>query len=122
MPSLKEAERITGTGDPGGIAACLHARGVRTVVVKLGDKGCFVQSAGRPGFLVDAFPTDVVDTTGAGDSFVAGFLTGVLRKWDLKECATFACAVAALNIRRVGATAGIPTYDEARRFMQQRKG
>ncbi len=122
MPSIKEAEQIAGTREPAGIAARLQDRGVQTVVIKLGEKGCYVKHAADPAFTVDAFPTEVVDTTGAGDSFVAGFLTGVLKKWELRKCAAFACAVAAMNIRKVGATAGIPTFDEARTFMQQRKG
>jgi sugar/nucleoside kinase (ribokinase family) len=53
---------------------------------------------------------------------VAGFLTGILRKWDMRKSAAFACAVAALNIRKVGATAGIPTFDEARNFMESNGG
>jgi sugar/nucleoside kinase (ribokinase family) len=122
MPSIHEAEKIAGTSDPREIAGFLQARGVRTVVVKLGERGCYVKPLQEPGFMVPAVPTQVVDTTGAGDSFVAGFLTGLLRKWDLKKSAAFACAVAALNIRKVGATAGIPTFDEARDFMESNGG
>jgi sugar/nucleoside kinase (ribokinase family) len=122
MPSIREAERIAGTGVPEDIAAFLQEKGVRTAVIKLGEKGCYVKNGAEPGFYSDAFPTRVVDTTGAGDSFVAGFLTGVLEDWDVKSCAAFACAVAAMNIRAVGATAGIPTFEEARQFMQARKG
>ncbi len=118
LPSIAEAEKIAGARDPQDIAARLQARGVGTAVIKLGDKGCYVKHGQEKGFSVSAFPTEVVDTTGAGDSFVAGFLTGVLRKWDMGECAAFACAVAAMNIRAVGATAGIPTFDEVRRFMR----
>jgi sugar/nucleoside kinase (ribokinase family) len=122
MPSISEARQIAGTDDPSEIARCFLDRGVETAVIKLGAEGCWVQRRGGDGFRVPGFPTEVVDTTGAGDSFVAGFLTGVLKGWDLPECAAFACAVAALNIRKVGATAGIPTFEEARAFMEQRKG
>jgi sugar/nucleoside kinase (ribokinase family) len=122
MPSIREAERIAGTGVPEDIAVFLQKKGVQTAVVKLGEKGCYVKHGAEPGFYRDAFPTQVVDTTGAGDSFVAGFLTGVLEEWDVKSCAAFACAVAAMNIRAVGATAGVPTFEEARQFMQAQKG
>jgi sugar/nucleoside kinase (ribokinase family) len=101
------------------MAAFLRDRGVANVVIKLGERGCFVLPAGGQGFVVDAFPTRVVDTTGAGDSFVAGFLTGLLRGWEPRRCARLACAVAALNIRQVGATAGVPTFEEANDFMQK---
>lgn len=122
MPSIKEAREIAGTDDPKQIAAFLQEKGVRTAVIKLGEKGCYVKPGPEPGFLCDAFETQVVDTTGAGDSFVAGFLTGVLKGWDVKSSAELACAVAAMNIRAVGATAGVPTFEEARQFMQARKG
>ena len=121
-PSITEAKHIAGTDDPAGIARFFLDRGVETAVIKLGSEGCYVRRQGAEGFRVPAFPTEVVDTTGAGDSFVAGFLTGIVRGWELSESATFACAVAALNIRKIGATAGIPTFEEARAFMQQRKG
>ena len=122
MPSIREAERIAGTSDPPKIADFLQSCGVRTVVIKLGEKGCYVKPPQEAGFAAPAYPTQVVDTTGAGDSFVAGFLTGILRRWELKRSAAFACAVAALNIRKVGATAGIPTFDEARDFMENNGG
>ena len=122
MPSIREAQEIAGTSDPARIALRLQDKGVETVVIKLGEKGCYVKPGRDAGFLCGAFPTEAVDTTGAGDSFVAGFLTGVRKGWDVKSCAELACAVAAMNIRTVGATAGIPTLDEARRFMQARKG
>jgi len=122
MPSIREAREIAGTDDPKQVAAFLQEKGVGTVVVKLGEQGCYVKPGVEPGFFSGAFKTEVVDTTGAGDSFVAGFLTGVLKGWDVKSCAELACAVAAMNIRAVGATAGIPTFEEARQFMQARKG
>jgi sugar/nucleoside kinase (ribokinase family) len=122
MPSIREAKEIAGTDVPEDIAAFFQEKGVETAVVKLGEKGCFVKRGAEPGFYASAYRTEVVDTTGAGDSFVAGFLTGVLKGWDMKECAAFACAVAAMNIRAVGATAGIPTFEEARQFMGTQKG
>jgi sugar/nucleoside kinase (ribokinase family) len=45
-----------------------------------------------------------VDTTGTGDYFVAGFLTGLLHNWPLEKCAQLACAVAAMCVTEVGAT------------------
>ncbi len=119
MPSIREAERIAGAGDPAAIAAFFERKGVGTSVVKLGEKGCYVKGRGAPGFSVPAFRAEVVDTTGAGDSFVAGFLAGVLRGWDLRRAATFACAVAAKNIGKLGATGGIPTFAEALELMER---
>jgi sugar/nucleoside kinase (ribokinase family) len=122
MPSIREAEKIAGTDVPEDIAAFFQAKGVRTAVIKLGERGCYVKQGAEPGYYSRAYSTEVVDTTGAGDSFVAGFLTGVLKGWQSRACAAFACAVAAMNIRVVGATAGVPTFEEARRFVQAQKG
>jgi len=119
LPSQKEAAWITGREKPENMAAFLRDQGVANVVIKLGERGCFVLPAAGQGFFVGAFPTRAVDTTGAGDSFVAGFLTGLLRGWEPRRCARLACAVAALNIRQVGATAGVPTFDEALNFMEK---
>jgi sugar/nucleoside kinase (ribokinase family) len=118
MPSRKEAERITGCGEPGEMAAFLRDRGVANVVIKLGERGCYVLPEGGTGFVVPAFPAKVVDTTGAGDSFVAGFLAGLLRGWAPERCARLACAAAALNIQKVGATAGMPTFAEVSDFLK----
>jgi sugar/nucleoside kinase (ribokinase family) len=118
LPSVKEAEKITGRGQPEDMAAFLRDRGVGGVVIKLGERGCYVLPAGRPGFIVPAFAVPVVDTTGAGDSFVAGFLAGLLRGWDPERSARLACAAAALNIQKVGATAGMPTFAEATEFLK----
>jgi sugar/nucleoside kinase (ribokinase family) len=119
LPSEKEAEKITGKKTPEDMAAFLLDRGIGTVAIKMGEKGCYVEPSVGGGFFVPAFPTTVVDTTGAGDSFVAGFLTGVLKKWELRQSAALGCAVAALNISKVGATGGIPTLDEAMTFMER---
>ncbi len=122
MPSIGEAKHIAGSEVPEDIAEFIQEKGVRTAVIKLGQRGCYVKHGAEPGFFTAAFRTRVVDTTGAGDSFVAGFLTGVLKGWDMRTCAAFACAVAAMNIRAVGATAGIPTFEEARAFMANKGG
>ena len=122
LPSVREAREIAGRESPEEMARFLQEHGVENVVVKLGDKGCYVLPARGHGFFSPAYHTEVVDTTGAGDSFVAGFLAGIQRGWELPACARLACAAAALNIRKVGATAGMPTFAEAKRFMEMETG
>lgn len=121
LPSVKEAGKITGRAEPEDMAAFLRDRGAANVVIKLGEAGCYVLPAGEAGFRVPAFSVKVVDTTGAGDAFVAGFLAGLLRGWKPERCARLACAAAALNIQKVGATAGMPTYAEAEVFLKGRQ-
>jgi sugar/nucleoside kinase (ribokinase family) len=118
LPSVREAREITGREKPEEMALFLQDRGVETVVVKLGTQGCYVKPAGTSGFFSPAFRAEAIDTTGAGDAFVAGFLAGVLRGREFSACARLACAVAALSVQRVGATAGMPSMEEVLRFLR----
>lgn len=92
-------------------------RGCQVVVVTLGARGCRVVKAaasGLPGedHLVETVATRVVDTTGAGDAFAAGFLYGVLGEKDLSTCGRLGNLVASRCIAAVGARANLPTLDE----------
>lgn len=117
MPSYGEAIHITGEKDPVRMGEFLQRQGVGTVVIKLGKDGAYVKARGEEGFIVPAFTAAVVDTTGAGDAFVAGYLTALLRQQSLYECARFACAVASFCIGKVGATTGVPCYQDVAEFL-----
>ena len=94
--------------------------------------GCVVIKRGRNGALgllqgkeaaVPAFPVAAVDTTGAGDSFAAGFVHAYLEGRDLVECLEFGNACGALSARRIGGTAGQPTRAQLDQFLKlSRKG
>lgn len=107
MPSEIEAAQITGYSHPEQMANFLLGSGVKTVVIKLGAKGSYLKS-GKEAFYQPAFAVDTVDTTGAGDSFVAGFLARYIKGCSLRECAVFASAVAAHCVKALGATDGVP--------------
>ena len=72
----------------------------------LGEQGVLACD-GRHFLHTPAFKVPVVDTTGAGDIFHAGFIFGLLQAWPLERQLDFACAAAALNCRSVGARGGI---------------
>jgi sulfofructose kinase len=59
----------------------------------------------------------VVDTTGAGDIFHAGFIYGLLHDWPLERQLDFACAAAALNCTASGARGGIQTVEDVEKLM-----
>ena len=83
--------------------------GARIVCVTLGGKGCYVaDSSTGESHLIDAYPTDVVDTTGAGDAFAAGFLFGLLRDKSLYESGKTGNLVASFCIREYGGRKGLP--------------
>lgn len=111
VPSLEEAQMITGRKEPPVIAEALLEKGVQTVVITLGPDGCYARSANRE-LSVPAFTVDrVVDTLGAGDSFVAGFLTGIARGWDLEQSCRLANAAGACCVGAPGTT-GIRSLEE----------
>jgi sugar/nucleoside kinase (ribokinase family) len=97
----------------------LRAAGVRCLIVKCGERGCMVFS--RHGILrQDAYKVDCVDTTGAGDCFVGGFLAARARGLSLAESARIANACGALSVQRLGSVAGLLNWDATRRWMQSR--
>ena len=60
----------------------------------------------------------VVDTTGAGDSFCAGFITGLAKGMTFEECGAFANAVGTFCVSAKGATTGIKDFDTVKAFMR----
>lgn len=117
MPSYTEAKYMSGETDPGRMARFFTERtGEKTVVIKLGSEGCYVHHKGK-GYTVPAFSVDAVDTSGAGDNFVAGFLSAYLDGMPVRDCARFACAVAAVSVRHLGATSRETTLPNVQKLL-----
>lgn len=114
MPSENEIRMLTGKDWKEGAKQLLN-EGVEIVAVKLGQKGCYVTD-GKQNHLIPSVKTRVVDTTGAGDAFCAGFLYGLVKKKDLFECGRLGNFVAAKCIRKVGARTGLPRAGELEDF------
>lgn len=104
LPSEMEAHELTGREEPLEMARHLLDLGPELVVVKLGERGCLWLDKEGPGW-VPADPVPVVDTTGAGDSFVAGFLSARLEGRSSEECCRRAVEVAALCVGGLGSDA-----------------
>ena len=107
----EESRTLLELDDPVEIAASLHARGVRIVGVKQGERGCTVSTEGRCE-QVPALPVAVVDTTGAGDAFNGAFLYGMTQGWDAIASARLGVVHASLKCRGRGAVASLPARDE----------
>ena len=102
FPNEKEAAFYSGKEVFPEMAAFFRDCGVKNVVIKAGESGCYV--SGEEGvFTVPAAKVDVVDTTGAGDSFAAGFIMGLLEGAPLRECAELAVKQAGIAVSRIGA-------------------
>ncbi|WP_128860165.1 carbohydrate kinase family protein [Methanocella paludicola] len=112
MPNMDEARNILKLGGDAGpekAAGMLVGMGVKTAVVKVGEGGCWIADRNTSEY-VPAFKVDVVDTTGAGDNFAAGFISAYISGRTLRESAVIGSATAALKIGGVG----WPAYPERR--------
>ena len=117
LPNEQEALAITGRPNISEALTAL-AQNIPTVVVKLGAMGAICQQRQKR-IQKAGFQVDVVDTTGAGDSFDAGFLYGYLQNWPLDDALALACACGALSTRAAGGTTAQATLTEAQKMLGQ---
>lgn len=97
----------------------LLQKGVSAVVTTLGSKGAaYLTARGERGYL-PSYRVEVVDTTGAGDSFNAGFSYAWAGGASVGDAVAFAAKVAALAVTRLGAQAGMPTLAQVEKFSQE---
>ncbi len=110
FPSETELKLLTGKDYKEG-SQVLLAEGVKVVGVKLGERGCFVTDH-KENHLIGPYKVKVVDSTGAGDAFCAGFLYGLLSRKPLKECGLLGNFVASRVLKKMGARNGLPRPDD----------
>lgn len=106
FPNDDQIRGVTGCADLADAAGAVRAHGVETVVVTAGAQGCLLVTGGgaEP---VPALDVPVVDTTGCGDAFSAGFLVGIGAGDSLTAAARLGTAAAALVAQGLGSDAGI---------------
>jgi len=119
LPSLGEARYLTGLANPEACACTLLDQGVDVVALKLGADGCLV-SSDRGSFLVPGFAVETRDSTGAGDSFAAGFIAGFLGGLDWRSAAVLGNAMGARTAARIGAGVEAPTAQEVLNLLNGR--
>ena len=119
VPSIEEARMVTGKHEPADVAKVLMDNGVSTVALKMGVEGCYIRAADAE-FRIPRFDVDAVDALGAGDCFAAGFLTGIIKGWDLENTGRFANAVGASCVMALGATTGVKSLNDTLDFMKGR--
>jgi sugar/nucleoside kinase (ribokinase family) len=106
LPNAEEAQMLSDEYEPEQMAAYFLRHGCGAVAIKCGERGSFFATR-ETAFATPAFRVPVAETTGAGDCFVAGFLTGVLRGWDWPTTLRFANAAGAHSVQSVGAVTGL---------------
>jgi sugar/nucleoside kinase (ribokinase family) len=126
FPNLAEGRRWTGRTEPAEVARAIVTRaGVAgrhsearplTVALKLGAEGA-IAVLGDEVVHASAPSVQVVDTTGAGDTLDAGFVTGMLRGWSLERTLAFAVACGSASTQAIGGVDAQPTLEEALTLM-----
>ncbi|MER5819668.1 MULTISPECIES: carbohydrate kinase family protein [Streptomyces] len=118
LPNAEEAMRYTRTDCPRAAAHALAER-VPLAVVTLGAEGAYAVD-GRTGAAaeVPAIEVEALDPTGAGDVFVAGFVTGTLADWPLADRLAFAGLTAALSVQEFGGSLSAPGWAEIAAWWQ----
>ena len=111
LPNSAEARSITGIDDIDVAAESLAGRG-GIVAIKFGDGGGMVVR-GEVATRVPGIQVAVTDTTGAGDTFDAGFIAGHLAGWPLERCLALANVCGGLSTQAAGGVAAQPTMEEA---------
>lgn len=101
-PDLTEARDLTGDTDPHGMMDTLLGWGARVVGLRMGARGSLVGSRDGAIIRVPAAPTTVVDTTGAGDAYIGGFLVGLGEGMDAAEAGARAAVSASFAIEQFG--------------------
>jgi sugar/nucleoside kinase (ribokinase family) len=116
FPNELELSALTRTSDPGAALGALE-NGRTRVIAKLGAQGAIALEGGAP-VRVPAFPVTPVDTTGAGDSFDAGFLEAWLSSRPLLGCLRRGAACGALSTRAAGGTGSQATAAEVEALLR----
>lgn len=117
FPNLDEARLLTEKQDVDEVAKTILDYGVGHAIIKQGKDGCWAFTRDQKLFM-PAYTVDAVDTTGAGDNFMAGFMCAILDGKDLEDCCRFATATAAVSIQAIGANTGVKSKQQVLDFMR----
>jgi ribokinase len=99
-------------------AEILLGKGIDTVIITLGKKGCFLLQQGeRTGRVIPGYQVKVVDTTGAGDAFNGGFAHFIAEGKPIRTACSLANAVAALSVTKHGTAPAMPYVEELKELV-----
>ncbi len=112
LPSIEEARMITKQERPEDIAGFLLDKGVKNVALKMGAEGSFICNRQGESFRFKALDIDVVDTTGCGDAYAAGFIAGIIRGFSFQQCGMLATLTGNKAATAIGTTSGVVSYED----------
>lgn len=119
MPSIEEAQDMSGQDGPADCASYYLDRGARCCVFTLGPDGAYYAHGDGTRLQVPAYDIDIVDTTGCGDAFDAGFICALHHGMDPERGVRFAQAAAGLVATGLGSDAGIVSFDDTLATMER---
>jgi len=94
-------------------------KGIKNIIITLGDKGAyFANYKEKFSFPSAKFNDQVVDTTGAGDAFNAGFAVAITENMEIKKAISFANATAGLSTTKIGTANSMPNRDEIEKILK----
>ncbi len=117
LPNNDEGELITGESDPLEQARAFRKAGAKHVIITCGGEGSILMDSERT-IQSEIYPVNLVDGTGSGDAFVAGFIHGLLEGASPEDCLRFGSALGHSCVRATGATAGIFKRGELDAFVE----
>jgi sugar/nucleoside kinase (ribokinase family) len=120
MPGLEEAKMICGLKDRREVIRFFLDRGAKHTVFKMGSEGssiAWLENGEIREIRIPAYKVPVVDSTGCGDAYCAGFIVALSLGWSLKEAGRLGTAASALVITGLGSDAGIVDLDQTIAFM-----
>ncbi|MCM3719016.1 sugar kinase [Fictibacillus phosphorivorans] len=122
LPGIEEGEILTGFRKPEEIADFYLNKGVKLVVIKLGEEGAYFKTNGGTSGLVPGFPVrEVVDTVGAGDGFAVGLISGLLDQSSIPDSVTRGNAIGAMQVQSPGDSDGLPDLETLQTFIAKRE-
>ncbi|MGB9643090.1 MAG: carbohydrate kinase family protein [Candidatus Ratteibacteria bacterium] len=116
--SLEEARMLSRKDDYREMAEFFLALGAKNVCIKMGPDGSYVTD-GKQSQFFPALKVNAIDSTGAGDAYVAGFLTGLLKGYSFLKCGLIANTTGAMSVTAVGATSGIKDWKSLVSFAKE---
>lgn len=118
MPGLEEAMMITGLTERQDVINYFLDKGVGHTVFKMGGEGSSIAAKGMDEIRIPAHKVPIVDSTGCGDAYCAGFIVGLSKGWSLEEAGKLGTAASAQVITGLGSDAGIVDFDQTMDFMK----
>ncbi|MGM7719913.1 sugar kinase [Metabacillus sp. Hm71] len=118
LPGLAEGVILTGYKAPEDIAAYYLDKGVKLVIIKLGEEGAYYKTINDEG-RINGYKVDhVIDTVGAGDGFAVGVISGLLNNMSISEAVRRGNAIGALAVQSPGDNDGYPTTHQLEQYMK----